>query len=63
MDKLKEDIIQDYKNWISQALCVDGRALVDSLGIKQIAVENFTLKLEKLLEIVEESGYDRSFNT
>jgi hypothetical protein len=52
MDKLKQELIDDYENWLIEALSVDGRTMVDSLGIKQIAIENFKLKLNKLIEYV-----------
>lgn len=46
MDKLKQEIVAEYEAWVDLAL----EPLVDGVGIKNIAVENFKLKLNKLIE-------------
>lgn len=54
MEKLKEQIIEDYRLWVEQAL----HPLDDHIGIRDIAVEAFKLKLEKLINYANktESG-------
>jgi hypothetical protein len=46
MDKLKEQIIKDYSAWVEEAL----RSITDNVGLRTITVENFKLKLDKLIE-------------
>ena len=44
MEELKQQLIEEYTNWVEAAL----HPLDDHIGIRNIAVENFKLKLEKL---------------
>lgn len=48
LEAIKQEIINDYSNWVEEAI----KPLTDNIGIKNIAVDNFKLKLDKLIEYV-----------
>jgi hypothetical protein len=46
MERLKKDLILDYSLWVEEAL----KPLGDRVGVMNITIENFKLKLNKLIE-------------
>lgn len=51
IEQLKEGLIGDYSKWVENALY----PLDDNIGIFTTSVENFKLKLDKLIEYVNQS--------